>query len=155
VQAGTFGNPMDLNFGPSTARPPAARLTAPRGSVASRSLDLSPGASKAPNRAEAFFDARAARLGVDWQQALMSYWLSHRYYPQQAAEDGQDGSVDLELTVSASGRVENAVLKSKSGNQFIDMAAIGTWRNAKLPPLPPELGDRYTFTITINYILIR
>lgn len=155
TQAGTFANPMDLNFGPSAARPPAARLNAPRGSVASRSLDLSPGAPKGPNRAEAFFDARAARLGVDWQGALMTYWLTHRYYPRQAADDGEDGSVDLELTVGASGKVENAVLKSKSGNQFIDMAALGTWRNAKLPPLPPELGERYTFTITINYILIR
>jgi TonB family protein len=154
-QAGTFANPMDLNFGPSTNRAPAARVIAPRGSVASRSLDLSPGAPKGPNHADAFFDARAARLGADWEGALMAYWLSHRYYPRQAAEDGADGTVDLELTVDATGRVEKADVKSHSGNQFLDMAAVGTWRNAKLPPLPPELGDRYTFTITINYVLIR
>jgi TonB family protein len=154
-EAGTFANPMDLNFGPSTTRPPSARVTAPRGSVASRSLDLSPGAPKGPNHADAFFDARAARLGADWEGALMAYWLAHRYYPRQAAEDGADGTVDLELTVDATGRVERAEVKSRSGNTFLDMAAMGTWRNAKLPPLPPDLGEHYTFSITINYILLR
>lgn len=154
-EAGTFANPMDLNFGPSTNRGPAARLTAPRGSVASRSLDLSPGAPKGPNHADAFFDARAARLGADWEGALLAYWLKHRYYPQQAEEEGADGTVNLELTVDGTGRVQKATITSTSGNQFIDMAATGTWRDAKLPPLPPELGDHYTFSITINYILMR
>ena len=156
MQAGTLGNPLDsLSFGPSAVRPPAARVGARPGSVASRSFDLSPGAPKGPNRAEAFFDARAARLGADWEEALKSYWLRHRYYPQQAAENGEDGTVDVELTVSSTGRVQSAVIKSRSGSQFIDMAAVGTWRNAQLPPLPPELGANYTFTITIDYILLR
>ena len=146
---------MDLNFGPSTKRGAAARVGAAPGSVASRSFDLSPGAPKGPNRAEAFFDARAARLGADWEGALMAYWLKHRYYPQQAAEDGEDGQVALELTVNSSGRVESAVIKSRSGSQFIDMAAVGTWRGAQLPPLPPELAPSYKFTITIDYMLIR
>lgn len=146
---------MDLSFGPSINRGPAARVGAPRGSVASRSLDLSPGAPRGPNRADAFFDARAARLGADWEEALKSYWLRHRYYPEQARDNGEDGSVDLELTVDSTGRVKAAVLKSRSGSQFIDMAAIGTWRNAQLPPLPPELAPSYTFSITINYILLR
>ena len=63
--------------------------------------------------------------------------------------------MDIELTVDRTGRVTSAVLKSRSGSTWIDMAATGTWRNAQLQALPPELGDRYTFTITINYILIR
>lgn len=153
---GTFANPMDLNFGSAPSRMAAPRMTAPRGSVASRSLDLSPGMGRAqPNRSEAFFDVRAAKLGADWEEALKTYWLRHRYYPRQAADDGEDGSVDLELTVDATGRVREAKITSRSGSTWLDMAAASTWRNAQLPPLPPELGDRYVFSITINYILIR
>ena len=152
---GTFGNPMDLSFNSAPSRAPAPRVTAPRGSVASRSLDLSPGVPKGPDRSDMFFDARAARIGGDWREALKTYWVNHRYYPRQAAENGEDGSVDVELTVGGNGRVQSVVLKSRSGSTFIDMAAVGTWRNAQLPPLPPELGNPYTFTITINYILLR
>lgn len=152
---GTFANPMDLNFSPAPTRLAAPRIGAARGSVASRSLDLSPGAPKGPNRAEAFFDVRAGKLGEDWQQSLRTYWLRHRYYPRQAAEDGEDGTVDLELTVDGSGKVRSAVVKSRSGSTWLDMAAVGTWQNAQLPPLPPELTTPYVFSITINYILIR
>lgn len=152
---GTFANPMDLSFHSAQPRLAAPRSTAPRGSVASRSLDLSPGTPKGPNRSDVNFDYRAAKLGNDWRDGLMSYWLNHRYFPRQAAELGEDGSADVELTVDASGRVTSAVLKSRTGSQFLDMAALSTWRGARLNPLPPELAPSYTFTITINYILLR
>ena len=146
---------MDLDFQPVRPRLAAPRTNAARGTVASRSLDLSPGTPKGPSRSDVFFDYRAAKLGADWRDGLMAYWLNHRYYPRQAAEAGDDGSADVELTVDSSGRVTAAVLKSHTGSPFLDMAAVGTWRGAKLSPLPPELAPSYTFTITINYILLR
>ena len=153
---GTFANPMDLSFGSGPSRPAAPRLAARPGSVASRSLDLGTGAAKAPNRQEAFFDARAARLGADWKDGLEGYWLRHRYYPRQAAEAGEDGQVQIELTVNRYGKVENVTVQGKSGSPWLDMAAVSTWRGAQLSPLPAEVaGERITFSITINYILTR
>lgn len=154
---GTFEHPMSLNFNPAPYRQPAPRTTAARGSVASRSVDLSTGAPKpGPNRNEAFFDIRAANIGADWAQGLKAYWLRHRYYPPQAAENGEDGSVDIELTVNRLGRVESVAVKSRSGSPWLDMAAAATWRNAQLAPLPAETaGERITVPITINYLLIR
>jgi len=156
---GSFSNPMDLSFNqvPRQGERQAAPRTGARpGSAASRSMDLSLGAPRpGPNRSEAFFDARARNLGADWMQGVQQFWLRHRYYPEQAAKDGEDGSVDLELTVNRTGRVQSAVLKSRSGSTWIDMAAVGTFRGAQLPPLPQEVGDPYTVTITINYILLR
>jgi len=144
---------MDLNFGPAaphTAPPP-------RGSVASRAIDLSLGAPKpGPNRAEAFFDARAQNLGADWMQGVKSYWLRHRYFPRQAVEAGEDGTVVIEVTVNRYGKVEAVEVKSRSGSAWIDMAAVGTFRNAQLPPLPAEVAqERFTLTIPITYTLIR
>jgi protein TonB len=154
---GSFAHPMDLNFNRTPARMPAPRTTARPGSVASRSVDLSLGAPKAgPNRNEAFFDMHAANVGADWAQGLKAYWLHHRYYPPQAAENGEDGAVDIELTVNRQGRVESVVVKSRSGSSWLDMAAVATWRNAQLAPLPAEtLGATIKVPLTINYILIR
>ena len=153
---GTFGNPMDLSFAPGPTRLAAPRLGSRPGSVASRSLDLSTGPGKAPNRQEAFFDARAARIGEAWKDGLMSYWLRHRYYPRQALEAGDDGQVELELTVNRLGKVEAVSVQARSGSTWLDMAAQSTWRGAQLSPLPAEVaGDRITFSITINYILLR
>ena len=45
---------------------------------------------------------------------------------------------------------------SKSGSQWLDMAAVGTWRNARLPPFTSEMReDRITFPIPIHYYLVR
>lgn len=150
---GSLSSPMDLNFGQASSRAPAP----PRGSVASRAIDFSLGAPKAgPNRSEAFFDIRAANIGADWAQGLAAYWLRHRYYPTQAAESGEDGTVKIQIVVNRLGRVVSAEVLDRSGSPWLDMAAVGTWRNAQLAPLPAENNDpTITIPLTINYLLIR
>ncbi len=144
-----FAAPMDLSFGPASPRsaPP------PRGSIASRAIDLSPGPPRpGPNRAEAFFDARARNLGADWMDGVRSYWYRHRYYPAQAVAAREEGTVVIEITVDRSGRVQAVEVTSRSGSSWLDMAAVGTFRNAQLPPLPVELGeDRVKHTVSITY----
>jgi outer membrane biosynthesis protein TonB len=45
---------------------------------------------------------------------------------------------------------------SRSGSQWLDMAAVATFRNAHLPPFTNEmLQDRLTFPIPITYYLVR
>ena len=108
---------MDLDFGRTAQRLAAPRAGAAPGSIASRSLDLSLGTARVgPNRQEAFFDARAANVSADWAQGLRTWWLRHRFYPPEAARNGEDGTVDLELTVNRQGRVELVQLKSRSGS---------------------------------------
>lgn len=155
---GSFANPMDLNFGPAAPRLAAPRLNAAPGSVASRSLDLSPGQIKAaPSRSgDPYFDIRAKNVSADWAAGLRAYWLSHRYYPRQAAEAGEDGAVDIEMTVNRNGRVEAVEVKGRSGSVWLDMAAVAIWRGVQLAPLPPEMeGATVKVPITIHYILIR
>ncbi len=143
---------MDLNFGRASSRAPA-----PRGSAGSRAIDFSLGTPKAgPNRSEAFFDARAANVGADWAQGLAEYWRRHRFYPQQAAENGEDGMVQISLVVNRLGRVQSVEVKTRSGSPWLDMAAVAVWRNAQLAPLPAENPNpTITISLTINYILLR
>jgi TonB family protein len=149
---GAFPPPIDLNFGPAASRAPA-----PRGGGSSRAIDFSLGAPKpGPNKSEAFFDIRAANIGADWAQGLAAYWRLHRYYPQQAAQNGEDGTVEIAIVVNRLGRVESVEIQRRSGSPWLDMAAVGTWRNAQLAPLPAENTDRtITIPLTINYVLIR
>lgn len=144
---------MDLNFGQAASRVPPA----PRGLVASRVIDLSLGAQKpGPNKSEAFFDARAAKVGADWANGLAAYWQRHRFYPRQAAENGEDGTVQVELVVNRLGKVESVEISRRSGSPWLDMAALSTWRNAQLAPFPAQNTDPWiTMTLTINYILLR
>jgi len=150
---GTLSNPMDLSLGPAAPRPRAAA----RGSVASRAIDLSPGPPRqGPSPLDPYAQIRAANASADWNRGLEAYWRRHRYYPRQAAEGGEDGTVVIQLTVNRSGKVESVEIKSRSGSQWLDMAAVGTFRNGQLPPFTPEMReDRITFTIPINYILLR
>lgn len=149
---GAFPPPIDLNFGRTASRAPS-----PRAAGSSRAIDLSLGAPKiGPNKSEAFFDIRAANIGADWAQGLAVYWRQHRYYPQQAAQNGEDGTVEIQIVVNRLGRVESVEIQRRSGSPWLDMAALGTWRNAQLAPLPAENTDRtITIPLTINYILIR
>lgn len=150
-QFGSLGAPMDLNFGPAASRAPAPR---PPGS---RGIDFSLGAPKpGPNRSEAFFDIRAKNIGADWAQSLAVYWRNHRFYPPQAAELGEDGTVQVVLVVNRLGRVQSVEVKGRSGSMWLDMAAVAVWRDAQLPPLPAENRDpTITIPLTINYLLIR
>ena len=140
---------MDLSFGPSAPRPAA------RGSVASRAIDLSPPSERQGlSRSDPYATIRAANASADWNRGLLQYWLGHRYYPQQAVQAGEDGTVTIQLTVNRSGKVENVQIVSRSGSQWLDMAAVGTWRNAQLPPFTNEMReDRITFPIPITYYL--
>lgn len=149
---GAFPAPIDLNFGRAASRAPA-----PRAAGSSRAIDFSLGAPKpGPNKSEAFFDIRAANIGADWAQGLAVYWRQHRYYPQQAAQNGEDGTVEIQIVVNRLGRVESVEIQRRSGSPWLDMAAVGTWRNAQLAPLPAENTDRtITIPLTINYMLIR
>lgn len=88
-------------------------------------------------------------------EGVRGYWLRHRYYPRQAAENGEDGTVDVELVVNRYGVVQSATVVSRSGSAFLDMAAVGTFRGAQLPPIPREIEAPYTVTLTIHYILLR
>ena len=156
---GSFANPMDLSFNQTPRRGerlPPPRSGAAAGSVASRSMDFSLGAPKpGPNRSEAFFDARARNLGADWMQGVKAFWLRHRYYPPQAAENGEEGTLALELTVDRTGRVQSAVVTSRSGSAWLDMAAVGTFRGAQLPPIPVEVDAPFKTTLDIHYMIIR
>ncbi len=98
----------------------------------------------------------AEKLGTDWRNALSAWVEAHKYYPQQAIINGEDGSPQVEVTVRRDGKVLSVDLENRSGSQWLDIALQALFRGAHLPPFPDtSKEDRLTFHFTMHYILIR
>lgn len=152
--------PMDFSFGHVPRETPPA----PRTSHNTGALDFALGPAARNSRgavpreasdANAMIRVRGAHVGPDWMEMLHAWWVEHSYYPQQAAMNGEDGTVGVHLIVDRFGHVELVELVSRSGSQWLDMASTGVFRGAHLPPFPPETPEpRADIDLTIHYILI-
>jgi protein TonB len=99
---------------------------------------------------------RADKASPDWRAQFQAWINAHGYYPEAAAEAGQDGTVTLSFQVQTDGSVTGMRLAGRSGSPFLDQGAISIFRNQKVPPLPPGTRDPpVDVTLTINYILTR
>ncbi len=76
-------------------------------------------------------------VGADWNAELDQWVEEHKYYPDSAAEQGQQGSVEIHFTVDRNGNVTGLHLVSGSGSPFLDQAWLGLFEEAQLPPFPP------------------
>jgi periplasmic protein TonB len=144
----SFPAPMNFSFG-APQRSPAPPGRAPS--------EYGPGpvAQGAQNFA-AFATLRQGKVASDWMNDLHLWWLRHGYYPQQAAMNGEDGTVTIEIIVDRYGRVHTVDLLGRSGSQWLDLGAQSVFRGANLPPFPPDThDDQITLDLRINYILVR
>ena len=131
-----------------------------RPSVASngngRSLDLSAGPVV---RNGVLRDAVAHVAGThgmsDWGEALRAFVEEHKYYPREAAENGEQGAATLRVTVARDGTVKRLTLVSSSGSPLLDAAWMAVFRDNKLPPFNDDMGQsEITFNYELDYSLI-
>jgi periplasmic protein TonB len=139
---------MKFSFGPSEEKPGLATPGRPF-----LSLGLP---RRGPEDSTPYSVDTDAEVGPDWRNALSAWVQEHSYYPQQAAETGQQGSVKVLVTTMPDGHVLSVDMERGGGSQWLDLALDGLFRGAKLPPLPKSAGDQpVTFHFTMHYILIR
>lgn len=94
--------------------------------------------------------------GADWDAALTKWVQEHAYYPQAAAEQGQEGTATVEFTVDRSGHVTGLRLLQSAGSPFLDQAWEQLFKDNTLPPFPPDAKDNHvTVRYTVHYKLIR
>jgi TonB family protein len=95
-------------------------------------------------------------VGEDWFNLVSAWWLRHRFYPSEAGRLEQEGDVALRLVVARDGAVRAVDVEHGSGSPWLDMGALAVFRDAKLPPLPPDVRDPdVTLEFTIHYMIIR
>ena len=47
-----------------------------------------------------FAKVTKGKVDADWMSDLHRWWLEHRYYPEQAAMAGEDGTVKIQIQSS-------------------------------------------------------
>ena len=96
----------------------------------------------------------AQALGPDWGSELEAYVRDHSRYPEQAAQNGEQGDSMVQVTVDSDGHVKAVSLEQRSGSVWLDMELLSIFRRAHLPPFPAGTSQpEITFHFTMHYIL--
>ncbi len=99
-------------------------------------------------------DFSAPDAGPDWLNELHAWWERHSYYPRGAREAGEQGTLRLHLVVNHDGFVTAARLTAQSGSVWLDQGTLSLFRDAHLPPLPPQTEKlEIPVDLTIRYTL--
>ena len=93
--------------------------------------------------------------GSDWGAALTKWVQEHAYYPQAAAEQGQEGTATVEFTVDRNGHVTGLKLLDSAGSPFLDQAWEQLFKDNTLPRFPPDAKDGHVkVQYTVHYVLV-
>lgn len=93
--------------------------------------------------------------GPDWDAELDQWVENHKYYPDSAIEQGQQGNVRIHFTVDRAGNVTGLRMLDSSGSPFLDQAWLGLFQGAQLPPFPASAKDNtVTVDATMHFILL-
>ncbi|NHN88014.1 TonB family protein [Acetobacter sp. LMG 1627] len=151
-----FDSLTDLSLDQSSAPPRPNRHGRTGGSGGP--IDLSIGPLVQNGRLNAPFATRSTVRGVsdDYSEEVDRWIRRHMYYPEEAAQNGEEGPSSVHVIIDRTGRVRFVRLTNQSGSYMLDAATTGMFRNAELPPIPPGIpGDHFDLDVTVNYILIR
>jgi protein TonB len=98
-------------------------------------------ASAPPQAASAPAPASAPTISPDYR-TLLSGWLeSHKRYPEEARQRGEEGRAVLRFRVDRYGRVLSYSVVSSTGFGDLDAAVEAMMRGATLPPFPPSMTE--------------
>lgn len=77
-----------------------------------------------------------------WKRRIEA--VGNEYFRQVGGLDGIEGNPTLEVTISASGELEEVVIRKSSGSAALDKAALDILRRASpFDPFPAEIRDEY------------
>lgn len=95
-------------------------------------------------------DTRESRIAgylSSWKNKIETVGI--KYFPEQSVMSGITGSPTLEVTVAASGQLEQGVIRRSSGSKVLDQVCLGILRRAApYDPFPEAIRvdyDRLTF----------
>ncbi len=96
--------------------------------------------------------ASAASNGAAWLGKLKQWWDQHSFYPKEASQTNEGGSVRVHIIIAADGQVTSIDVVQGSGSGVLDTAALAVFRNAHLPPFPPGTPPLPAeVTVTLHY----
>jgi TonB family protein len=95
-----------------------------------------------------------AVLGPDWIRKLQEYWDLHAWYPQQASDNDESGTVKVHLKIHADGQVWWVMVEQSSGSKSLDNAAYIVFFKQYLTRFPPgTAAAEADLHISLHYVL--
>jgi protein TonB len=100
--------------------------------------------------------APAPTISPDYR-TLLSGWLeSHKRYPEDARQRGEEGRAVLRFRVDRNGRVLDYTVVGSTGYADLDAAVESMMRGATLPPFPASMtAPEIEVSVTIRFGLKR
>jgi protein TonB len=87
-------------------------------------------------------ESRIAPYLDRWKRKIET--IGVKYFPEQGLIDGVTGSPTLEVTINASGQLEDVVVRKSSGSRTLDQAALEILhRAAPFDPFPEAVRLDY------------
>lgn len=87
-------------------------------------------------------ESRIAPYLDRWKRKIEN--IGVKYFPEQGVIDGMSGSPTLEVTINASGQLENVIVRQSSGSRTLDQAALDILhRAAPFDPFPEAVRVDY------------
>jgi TonB family protein len=128
-----------------------------RGMRNSRSMDLSMGpVIEGGQLRDAVPHIASAGADGDYMERLSEYVESHKYYPEQAGRNGEQGTAVVSVLMSRDGTVKDVRLEQSSESRMLDVALESMFRDKRLPPFPDDMKEpQKEFTISMTYEIER
>jgi periplasmic protein TonB len=98
----------------------------------------------------------AATISPDYRTVLSGWLESHKRYPEDARQRGEEGRAVLRFRVDRYGRVLDYSVVSSTGYADLDASVQNMLRGATLPPFPPSMREpEIEVSVTIRFGLSR
>jgi TonB family protein len=148
-QTNPFAHMALPNF---AARPPSHA----RGLRNSRSFDLSMGpVIEGGQLKDAVPHIASPGADGDYMELLSEYVETHKYYPEEAGRNGEQGTATIKALIARDGTVKDVRLEQSSDSRMLDVALLSMFRDKHLPPFPDDMKENEReFTITMTYEIV-
>jgi hypothetical protein len=111
-------------------------------------------AGYAPALSQDFSITNKVVAGGEWIGKLQAWWDVHAWYPPDALEKKEDGTVKLHLVIHENGEVWTEQLVQGSGSKSIDIAGFYAFHGAHLLPFPPGTpAPQADVFLTLHFVL--
>ena len=98
----------------------------------------------------------APTISADYRTMLSGWLESHKRYPEEARQRGEEGRAVLRFRVDRYGRVLSYAVVSSTGYGDLDQSVETMMRGATLPPFPPSMPQpEIEVSVSIRFGLSR
>ncbi len=100
-------------------------------------------------------ESTLAEVTQAYRQAITTRLSAQRYYPQEALIRRYEGAGEILFRIDRTGRLLDVAVRTSTGWQVLDRAAVDQVRRAApFPPIPAELPDELAITLPLEFLVL-